>query len=164
MERLRHTIVSTLELVGSALLVAIMLITVVDVVFRYLLERPLAASFELTEVLLAVMIFVSIAIAMARDDHIEVTLLDPWIGRFPRFQRLAYVGFRLMIAVAFFFLGLWIFELGQGKRVELTPVMRLPLTPVAWAVAVALFIAAVLALLSVVMRRPAQESHATEED
>ena len=163
MERFRKTIVSALELLGSVLLVAIMLVTVVDVVFRYLLERPLAAGFELTEVLLAVMIFVSIAIAMARDDHIEVTLLDSWIGRLPRFQRAAYVAFRLAIAAAFSFLGLWVFELGQGKRVEFTLVMHLPLAPVAWAVAVALFIAAILSLLSVIMKRPAEDKQASEE-
>lgn len=154
MERFRHAVVSALELFASVLLAAIMLITVVDVVFRYLLVRPLAASFELTEVLLAVMIFASIAVAMARDDHIEVTLLDPLLARVPRFQRAARVAFRLAIAIAFLFLGFWVFELGQGKWVEFTPVMHLPLAPVAWAIAGALFVAAVLSVLSVLVKRP----------
>jgi TRAP-type C4-dicarboxylate transport system permease small subunit len=77
MERFRDALVRALEWIASALLVAILLITVVDVVFRYLIGRPLAASFELTEILLAVMFFASIGVAMARDVHIEVTLLDP---------------------------------------------------------------------------------------
>ncbi len=157
MARLRDTLVSALEILASGLLVAIMLVTVIDVIFRYLLARPLAASFELTEVLLAVMIFVSIAIAMARDDHIEVTLLDKPLSRLPRFQRAAQVTFRLAIAAAFFCLGFWVFELGQGKRVEFTPVMHLPMAPVAWAVAVALVIAALFSLLSSSMKRPAQD-------
>lgn len=154
MERFRNRLVLVLEVLASLLLLAIMLITVVDVVFRYLLESPLAASFELTEVLLAMMIFASIAIAMARDDHIEVTLLDSVLARVPRFRRVTRIVFRLAIAVAFAFLGFWVFELGQGKRVEFTPVMHLPLAPVAWAIAAALAVAAVLAVLSVVVERP----------
>ncbi|MCL4745009.1 MAG: TRAP transporter small permease [Burkholderiaceae bacterium] len=137
-----------------------MLITVVDVVFRYLLKSPLAASFELTEVLLVVMIYASIAVAMARDDHIEVTLLNPLLARAPWFNRAARTVFRLAIAVAFSLLGYWVFELGQGKWVEFTPVMHLPLAPVAWAVVVALVLAAVLSVLSVVSpleKRPAQD-------
>lgn len=157
MERFRNRLVFALEVLASVLLAAIMLVTVVDVVFRYLLESPLAASFELTEVLLAMMIFASIAIAMARDDHIEVTLLDPVLARVPRFDRAARIVFRLAIAVAFFFLGWWVFELGQGKRVEFTPVMHLPLAPVAWAVAAALVVAAVLSVLSVLVKRPLED-------
>ena len=154
MERFRNRLVLVLERFYSRFLLSIMLVTVVDVVFRYLLENPLAASFELTEVLLAMMIFASIAIAMARDDHIEVTLLDSVLARVPRFQRAARVVFRLAIALAFSFLGFWVYELGQGKRVEFTPVMHLPLAPVAWAIAAALAIAAVLAVLSIVVERP----------
>ena len=131
MERFRDTIVSALERIASLLLVAIMLITIVDVVFRYLLKSPLAASFELTEVLLSVMIFASIAVAVARDEHIEVTLFESLLTRFPPFKRTVYVVSRLAIAVAFFCLGFWVFELGNGKWVEFTPVMHLPLAPVA---------------------------------
>jgi len=154
MERFRNTIALVLERFASVLLVVIMLITVVDVVFRYLLGNPLAASFELTEILLSVMIFASIAVAMARDDHIEVTLLEPLLVRVPRFRRGAYIAFRLMIAAAFLGLGLWVFELGNGKWVEFTPVMHLPLAPVAWLVALALLVAACLSALSVIVKRP----------
>ncbi|HLT27468.1 MAG TPA: TRAP transporter small permease subunit [Zeimonas sp.] len=154
MERFRDALVRALEWIASALLVAILLITVVDVVFRYLIGRPLAASFELTEILLAVMIFASIGVAMARDDHIEVTLLDPLLERLPRFNRAMRVASRMAIAAAFLLLGIWVFELGQGKRVEFTPVMHLPLAPVAWAVAAALVVAAVLAVLSVFAKTP----------
>jgi len=154
MERFRDALVRALEWIASALLVAILLITVVDVVFRYLIGRPLAASFELTEILLAVMIFASIGVAMARDDHIEVTLLDPLLERLPRFNRAMRVASRMAIAAAFLLLGIWVFELGQGKRVEFTPVMHLPLAPVAWAVAAALVVAAVLAVLPVFAKTP----------
>ncbi len=154
MERVRRSVVAVLEIAAAALLVAIMMITVVDVVFRYLLHQPLAASFELTEVLLAMMLFASIAIAMARDDHIEVTLLDPLLARLPRFRRATHVVFRIAIALALSFLAFRMLELGQGKRVEFTPVMHLPLAPVAWFVAIALAVAALLSLLSVVMKNP----------
>jgi TRAP-type C4-dicarboxylate transport system permease small subunit len=64
------------------------------------------------------------------------------------------VASRMAIAAAFLLLGIWVFELGQGKRVEFTPVLHLPLAPVAWAVAAALVVAAVLAVLPVFAKTP----------
>ena len=46
-----------LGVVASAILLAMMLLTVVDVVARYVFSRPLRGAFEVTELMLLVLIF-----------------------------------------------------------------------------------------------------------
>lgn len=59
---------------GAALLMAMMLLTCVDVFGRYLFNSPMPGSFELTEILLAAIIFIGLPIVSLRNEHVTVDL------------------------------------------------------------------------------------------
>lgn len=153
-ERFRAGLLRLIEYVAAALLAGIMLMTIVDVVARYLFRRPIAASFELTEMAMQVMIYLCIAVAMANNDHIRVTLIDPLLARVPRVERLLDRMFGVVMAVALGGLGIAATELARGKVGDVTAVLGLPIAPVAWGIGLALCLAALLAVWALI-RPPA---------
>ena len=71
---------------GGLALLAMMAVTVIDVAGRSLLDRPLPGGFELTEILLALMIFLGLPLVSMRGGHVTITLADSWFA--PRAARL----------------------------------------------------------------------------
>jgi|FEC22Drversion2_1045045.scaffolds.fasta_scaffold00286_39 TRAP-type C4-dicarboxylate transport system permease small subunit len=57
------------------LLMAMMLVTTIDVFGRYLLSRPLPGAFEITEIMLAMTIFIGLPLVCLKEEHVAVTLL-----------------------------------------------------------------------------------------
>jgi TRAP-type C4-dicarboxylate transport system permease small subunit len=66
--------------IAAALLFAMMALTVLDVAGRYLFAAPVPGAFELTQVLLALIIFAGLPLVSARDGHVTITLSDRWFG------------------------------------------------------------------------------------
>ncbi len=66
-------------------LFAMMVLTCVDVVGRYFLSRPIFGAFEITEMLLAALIFAGLPLVTLRNEHVTVDVLDPitpdWLFR-----------------------------------------------------------------------------------
>ena len=61
---------------AAAFLVAMMLLTVVDVVLRSFFNRPIHGTFELIELCLACTIFVALPAVFLRDEHLVVDVVD----------------------------------------------------------------------------------------
>jgi TRAP-type transport system small permease protein len=73
--RTRRLAEGLLGVAAAILLFAIMMVTVIDVIGRYLLSQPLPGAFELTEILLAMAVFIGLPLICLREEHISVTLL-----------------------------------------------------------------------------------------
>ena len=58
-----------------------MLLTFVDVVLRYIFNRPLRGGFEITELLLLVLIFGGLPLVSHADEHVTMDLIDRLLGR-----------------------------------------------------------------------------------
>ena len=71
-----NRIVRALENVASVILFLMMMLTFADVIFRYLLSQPIFGSTEMIRVMLALIIFLGLGVANARDKHIVVELFD----------------------------------------------------------------------------------------
>ena len=67
----------TLGLCCWLLLFCLMAITCADVIGRYFFGTPVYGAFEMTEMLLAALIFVGLPLVTLRNEHITVDLLDP---------------------------------------------------------------------------------------
>lgn len=72
-----RAVVPALGYLAAGLMFCTMLLTCVDVFGRYFLNKPVSGGFELTEVLLAALIFAGLPLVTLRGDHITVDLLDP---------------------------------------------------------------------------------------
>ena len=71
-----RALVPLLCYVAAAVMFCLMLLTCVDVVGRYFLNSPLWGGFELTEMLLAALIFAGLPLVTLRGDHVTVDLFD----------------------------------------------------------------------------------------
>jgi TRAP-type C4-dicarboxylate transport system permease small subunit len=70
-----------LGVIVAVLLMAMMLITVVDVIGRYALKQPVPGAYELIELSLAIVIFMALPLVCLKDENITVTLLIEHLSR-----------------------------------------------------------------------------------
>jgi TRAP-type C4-dicarboxylate transport system permease small subunit len=89
----RPRVDALLGLAASAILFAMMLLTVVDVVARYVFSRPLRGAFEVTELMLVVLIFAGLPLVSYADEHAVMDFVDRVLGRRgqDRIQRAVHV-------------------------------------------------------------------------
>jgi len=69
-----------LGVAASLILLAMMCLTVVDVVGRYLLNRPVRGAFEVTELLLLVLIFAGLPLVSFTNEHALMDFIDRLLG------------------------------------------------------------------------------------
>lgn len=90
-------IIHVLEVLCSIVLMAMMLLTFVDVIGRYILGAPVFGASEMISSMLALTIFLGLGIANARDKHIVVELFDRQIrGLSPRVYDVIVQGFSIL--------------------------------------------------------------------
>jgi TRAP-type C4-dicarboxylate transport system permease small subunit len=70
-----------LGVAASAILLVMMLLTFVDVVARYVLNRPVRGAFEVTELLLVVLIFAGLPLVSYADEHVTMDFIDRLLAR-----------------------------------------------------------------------------------
>ena len=75
---------AVLGIAASLILFLMMLLTFVDVVARYLFNFPLRGGFEITELMLLVLIFAGLPLVSHADEHVTMDFIDrmlPEAGR-----------------------------------------------------------------------------------
>ena len=103
---------AVLGIAASALLMCLMLITFVDVVARYLLNSPIRGAFEITELLLLVLIFAGLPLVSHADEHVTMDFIDRILP-----ERIALLWVRVMhgVCAALMFFLAWQIWLKAGK-------------------------------------------------
>ena len=91
-----------LGVAASAILMAMMLLTFVDVVARYLFNFPLRGGFEVTELMLLVLIFAGLPLVSHADEHVTMDFIDRMLP--PRAGRALVRGVHAIVAAVMFFL------------------------------------------------------------
>ena len=92
---------AVLGVAASAILLVLMLITFVDVVSRYLFNWPLRGAFEITELMLLVLIFAGLPLVSHADEHVTMDFIDHMLPR-PLLRVLERVVHALCAAILFF--------------------------------------------------------------
>ena len=67
---------AVLGVAAAAILFAMMVLTTVDVVARYVFNRPLRGAFEITELLLVVLIFAGLPLVSLAGEHAVMDFID----------------------------------------------------------------------------------------
>jgi TRAP-type C4-dicarboxylate transport system permease small subunit len=144
---------SLLGVAASAILLAMMFLTVVDVVARYIFSRPVRGAFEVTELMLLVLIFAGLPLVSFSDEHAVMDFIDRLFGRRgqDRLQRLVQ-----LLNAAFMFLLTWLVW-RKADRIwayrDATDVLRIVYGPFVYFMAVTLALAGLIHLYKVVERR-----------
>ena len=141
----------------ACMIVFLALLTLVDVLGRYLLNAPVPGALEITEVVLALMIGAALPLVERRQAHITVDFVEGFPA--PRFQRVRRTLLGLVMAAALGVAARQMFvqaqDYAQGN--EHTMYFEIPAAPIAFVIAVSLTIAAIVALLA--MLRPPAPRH-----
>ena len=152
-QRWEHRADAVLGVAASAILLAMMLLTFVDVVGRYLFNRPLRGGFEVTELALLVLIFAGLPLVSHADEHVTMDFID----------RLLKPGARLaleravdLLCAAIFFFGAWLVWLKADRIWEYrdaTDVLRIVYGPFVYFMAVMIALTGLIHLYKFFTRR-----------
>ena len=137
----------TLGVGAALLLLALILITCVDVVGRYVLNAPLTGAFEMTELLLVALVFTALPLATERREHVEVDLLASAFGRFANRLMMAFAGLFSSAVLATFSWRLAGHALKSAENDAVTNALQIPLAPFGFLAAAACLISAFIAFL-----------------
>src|SRR5262245_2137091 len=141
------------RLLGAAaaiLLFGLMALTAADVVGRYIFNWPLRGAFEVTELLLLALIFAGLPLASRADEHVTLDFIDMALGKRGRLllRRLVdLVCGLLILALA------WRVWIKAGKIAgygDTTEVLRLPVGPFVYFMAIMVALTGIVHLAKVV--------------
>ena len=145
-ERLRLALETLLGAISATVLFLMMLLTAADVARRYLLNKPIPGGFELTEMMLAALIYCGLPLVSQRREHIVIDTFDNFMAR--GFKRALDIVAEVICSASLFGLA-WLI-LGRARRVagygDTTDVLHLPLAPVVYLMAAMLLVAALIHL------------------
>ena len=146
MKSLGSRLETTLGVVSATVLFLMMMVTTVVVIGRYLFNRPLAGGFELTEMMLAALIYCGLPLVSKRREHIVIDTFDAFMSR--AVKRFLDVVADVVCFLALSGIGYLIFR--RAARVaeygDTTSVLKLPLAPVAYLMGVMIVTAALIHL------------------
>ena len=132
---------------AATFLLVLMLLTLVDVVGRYGFNSPVNGSFEITELLLAAIIFSALPLVSAKDQNITVDLIDAFVPRFVAWVRDVAITLVTTIILAGISYKVWSKALESVHYGDRTAMLYLPTAPVYFYISIALGLSSVIALL-----------------
>jgi TRAP-type transport system small permease protein len=139
--------------IAGVLLFCMMTLTFVDVALRYLFNAPLQGSFEVTELMLVVLIFAALPLVSRREEHVVMDFLDRFLplGIYRVLRALEH------IACAAVMTGMGCLMWQKATKLaaygDTTAVLRIRLAPYVYAIALLIFITALIHLALVFFRR-----------
>ena len=140
---------AVLGIAASILLLGMMLLTFVDVVARYLFNRPIRGGFEITELVLLVLIFAGLPLVSHADEHVTMDFIDRMLP-----ERAVAILIRVvhaLVAAVFFFLTWQV--LIKAARIagygDTTDVLRITVGPFVYFMAAMIFLTALVHVFKV---------------
>lgn len=145
--RIAYRIDAALGFAACAILFAMMALTFVDVCARYLANHSVPGSFEITEIMMALLIFAGLPLVSRRGEHVSVDLIDHLQGARARRVHRAVVEFVsgvLLVALAVL---LWHKARETAGYGDTTTVLEIRLAPFVYAMTAFVLLAGVVHLV-----------------
>jgi TRAP-type C4-dicarboxylate transport system permease small subunit len=131
---------------AALLLLGLMLLTTVDVVSRYIFNWPLRGAFEITELLLLTLIFAGLPLASRAGEHVTLDFIDrpltPWGRRLLR-RLIDLLCGAIILGLAW---RVWVKAEKIAAYGDTTEVLRLPISPFVYVMALMVAITGVVHL------------------
>jgi len=152
---------AVLGVAASVLLMAMMLLTFVDVVARYLFNRPIRGAFEVTELLLLVLIFAGLPLVSHADEHVTMDFIDRMLP--PRLLALLVRAVHAVCAAVMFFLAwqVWIKAGTISSYGDTTDVLGITVGPFVYFMAGMIALTGLLHVYKIFLPGAARASQAT---
>jgi TRAP-type transport system small permease protein len=138
-----------LEAVMATFLLAMALITAIDVVGRYFFSAPLPGGYEVVQYLMALSVFAALPLTTKAEGHLTISMLtDRLSERARRVQRVIMLCIiTLVLAFLAWRMGVQASQLSRGTA--LSGSLGIPLAPVAYAMTVLAWLAVVVSAVQV---------------
>ncbi|NIY94792.1 TRAP transporter small permease [Salipiger sp. HF18] len=135
---------AALAVLGGILLMALMGMTVTDVIGRYLFNAPLRGATELTELLLAAVVFLGLPAVALADEHVTVDLVTDRLPRAAQPWRLAAAGLFSAVVLAVVAWRVWVYASQIGGYGGTTTTLAIPIAPLGYFCAICTGVGALL--------------------
>ena len=150
---------AVLGVAASVILFAMMLLTFVDVVARYLFNFPLRGGFEITELMLLVLIFAGLPLVSRADEHVTMDFIDRLLP--PRAVLQVVRAVHALCAAVMFFLT-WQVWIKAGRIAgygDTTDVLKIPVGPFVYFMAAMILLTGLVHLYKVFVPGSASQTH-----
>ncbi len=149
--RIVYRVDAALGFGACVILFAMMSLTFVDVVRRYSFNKSIAGSFEITELLMATLIFAGLPLVSRREEHVTVDLIDHFTT--PAIQKVHRLVVEFISGAIL--LGLGYLMWGKASQVasygDTTTILTIQLAPFVYGMCVFLIVAGIVHLIKVFM-------------
>ena len=137
MERSVERLLAPLGWLMAIDLIGMMMLTVVDVIGRYIFNNPIPGSAEVIGLMMGVLVFGTLPLASLRNEHILIDVLDNFLfpGARKRVQQVVFQ-FASAMVMAFIAWRLWIKAAELASYRDTTMFLQVPLAPMAYFMAV----------------------------
>lgn len=119
-----------LSALSALLLFVLMVLTFVDVWGRYIFNAPVPGGFEVTELMMAALIFAGLPLVTAEGEHITVDLADFSMSRRLRGFRDALISLACAAMMGVLSHRMWLKAVEQVDYGDQTAVLHIPVAPV----------------------------------
>jgi len=145
-----------LACLGGAMLIAMMLLTVCDVIGRYLFNAPILGAAELTEVLLCATIFLGLGAVCICEDHVTVDLFTDKFPDAVQPYRLVFTGLFGGALLAVVSWRVWVYAAQIGSYGGTTTSLAIPIAPLGYFCAICTAVGALITAAIPLMRLAAR--------
>ena len=152
---------AVLGIAASVILFLMMLLTFVDVVARYLFNFPLRGGFEVTELMLLVLIFAGLPLVSHSDEHVTMDFIDRLL---PDGGRLVVVRAVHGVCAAVMFFLTWQVWIKAGKIAaygDTTDVLKITVGPFVYFMAAMILLTAIVHVYKMFVPGDAQAQQGT---
>jgi TRAP-type C4-dicarboxylate transport system permease small subunit len=141
------TITDKVNLVGQVILLLLVLLIIVDVVMRRVFNSPLSGTLEVSEIMLVVVVFTSVAYCGIRKGHVSIDALTSRFRR--RTQAVIDSITGIFGVIVFITMGCGSFVLGLNllKTHRITGMLPIPIYPFSFIVGIGSLLLALVLLV-----------------
>jgi TRAP-type C4-dicarboxylate transport system permease small subunit len=138
-----------LGIVAAVALVGMVLLTCVDVIGRYVLNRPLTGAFELSEMAMGALVFASLPLVTLRRQHVTVDLFDRLLPASWRTAQDAVANLLAALCTGVVAWRLWVKAEDMMRTGETTATLHIPVYPLVYYMTVLSFLTAAVIVVMV---------------
>lgn len=121
---------------SAIILFVLMMLTTVDVLGRYLFNAPLPGGYEITELMMAALVFAAMPVVTRRENHIVIDLLDFMMPSAIVRPRQVIVNLLCAALCALWSWRTWTLGVRLAGYNEVTEYLNLPLAPICYFISV----------------------------
>jgi len=143
-------------------LVALMMVTVVDVFMRYLFNRPIRGSFDAVEGLLLIFVFNSMAATFFSRRNIVIDIIDSFIPRRSSAALIAIADVLSVLVLALLMWAMWVPATQSYAYGELKQDLGLPIF-ILWIAALASLVGTLFCAVAIALTRLPADGSLTAE-